>query len=46
MMPAFVPLSLQWGRDIIVADRAALSVLARLDDALQWGRDIIVADRL
>ncbi len=36
---------LQWGRDIIVADRRALGPRPHAEQALQWGRDIIVADR-
>ncbi len=38
-------LELQWGRDIIVADRSSKMQRARLPNTLQWGRDIIVADR-
>jgi hypothetical protein len=37
---------LQWGRDIIVADRTRRFKTISRSDRLQWGRDIIVADRL
>ncbi len=38
--------SLQWDRDIIVADRSGRDRrVSEIVGMLQWGRDIIVADR-
>ncbi len=37
--------TLQWGRDIAVADRRPTSNGSRSTSQLQWGRDIAVADR-
>ncbi len=37
--------SLQWGRDLIVAETRLTPVLSRLRGSrLQWGRDLIVAE--
>ena len=37
--------SLQWGRDVTVADRRELRHEAEALVKLQWGRDVTVADR-
>jgi hypothetical protein len=37
--------SLQWGRDLTVADRGGSGSSRRRDFVLQWGRDLTVADR-
>ncbi len=36
--------TLQWGRDVIVADAPTIISKPKKADSLQWGRDVIVAD--
>ena len=36
--------SLQWGRDLVVADTPTLRSVVCAHSALQWGRDLVVAD--
>ena len=35
---------LQWGRDLLVAESAAMAMQGMLADSLQWGRDLLVAE--
>ncbi len=36
---------LQWGRDLLVAERAQETAYRQLETLLQWGRDLLVAER-
>ena len=36
---------LQWGRDLLVAERARWIDLCQSNRLLQWGRDLLVAER-
>ncbi len=38
--------SLQWSRDLLVAERLANSLFLRPHSTLQWSRDLLVAERL
>ena len=45
--PEPLPLSpLQWGRDLLVAERAdVIDIMQAVQALLQWGRDLLVAER-
>ena len=46
MLAGAIPSSLQWGRNLIVAESEHPTVDRKKGDALQWGRNLIVAESI